>query len=56
VAVVQLDKLRPQVLALVVFTAGFAVIVALVGLGERSFTGYEIDDGSLRSALTSATQ
>ena len=56
VAVVQLDKLRPQALALVVFTAAFAATVALIGLGERPFTGHQIEDTSLRSALTSATQ
>jgi hypothetical protein len=56
VAVVQLDKLRPQALALVVFTAAFAATVALIGLGERPFTGHQIDDDPLRSALRSATQ
>ena len=55
VAVVQLDRLRPQALALFVFTAAFAATVALIGLGERPFTGHDIDDGPLRAALASAT-
>jgi hypothetical protein len=56
VGVVQLDKLRPQALALSVFTTAFAATVALIGLGERPFTGHQIDDESLRAALTSASQ
>jgi hypothetical protein len=56
VAVVQLDRLRPQALALFVFTAAFASAVALIGLGERPFTGHEIDDEPLRAALASANQ
>jgi len=56
VAVVQLDKIRPQALALLVFTSAFAATVALIGLGERPFTGHEIDNESLRAALASATQ
>ena len=56
VAVVQLDKIRPQALALFVFTTAFAATVALIGLGERPFTGHHIDDESLRAALASATQ
>jgi len=37
VAVVQLEKLRPQALALFVFTTAFAATVVLIGLSERSF-------------------
>ena len=54
VAVVQLERLRPQALALFVFTAAFATAVALIGLGERPFTGHDIDDQPLRAALASA--
>jgi hypothetical protein len=39
VAVVQFDKVRPQALALFVFTTAFATTVALIGLGERLFSG-----------------
>ena len=34
VAVVQLDRLRPQALALFVFTSAFAATVVLIGLSE----------------------
>jgi hypothetical protein len=54
VAVVQLDKLRPQALALVVFTTAFAATVALIGLSERPFTGKPIDAAVLRAAVVSA--
>ena len=37
VAVVQLEKMRPQALALFVFTTAFAATVVLIGLAERSF-------------------
>ena len=37
VAVVQLEKLRPQALALFVFTTAFAATVVLIGLTDRSF-------------------
>ena len=37
VAVVQLERLRPQALALFVFTTAFAATVALIGLTEQSF-------------------
>ena len=37
VAVVQLERLRPQALALFVFTTAFAATVALIGLAEISF-------------------
>jgi hypothetical protein len=56
VAVVQLDRLRPQALALCVFTAAFAATVVLIGLGERPFTGHAIDDAPIRTALASASQ
>ena len=55
VAVVQLDRLRPQVLALLVFTTAFAATVAVVGLGERPFSGRAIDDAPLRAAVASAS-
>jgi hypothetical protein len=54
IAVVQLDRLRPQALALFVFTAAFAATVAIVGLGERPFAGRLIDDAPLRAAILSA--
>ena len=54
VAVVQLDKVRPQALALFVFTTAFATTVALIGVGERPFSNRIIDDEPLREALTSA--
>jgi uncharacterized membrane protein SirB2 len=54
VAVVQLDKIRPQALALFVFTTAFAATVALIGLGERPFSGRAIDDSPLRAAVASA--
>ena len=54
VAVVQLDKMRPQALALFVFTTAFAATVALIGLGERPFSGRAINDAPLRAAIASA--
>ena len=54
VAVVQLDKIRPQALALFVFTTAFATTVALIGLGERPFSGRTIDGSPLRAAVASA--
>ena len=54
VAVVHLEKMRPQALALCVFTAAFASTVALVGMNERPFAGVPIDDAPLRAALASA--
>jgi hypothetical protein len=56
VAVVQLDKLRPQALALFVFTTAFATTVAFIGIGERPFSGRMIDDEPLREAFVSASQ
>jgi hypothetical protein len=55
VAVVQLDKMRPQALALFVFTAAFAATVAVIGLGERPFSGRAITDAPLRAAIASAS-
>ena len=55
VAVVQLDKIRPQALALFVFTTAFATTVALIGVNERPFSGRTIDDSSLRAAVATAT-
>jgi uncharacterized membrane protein SirB2 len=54
IAIVQLDKIRPQALALFVFTTAFATTIALIGLGERPFSGRAIDDTPLRAAITSA--
>ena len=54
VAIVQLDKMRPQALALFVFTTAFAATVALIGLGERPFSGRAISDAPLRAAIASA--
>lgn len=55
VAVVQLDKLRPQALALFVFTTAFATTIAFIGVGERPFSGRAIDDEPLREALVSVS-
>src|SRR5215207_4643539 len=54
VAVVQLDKVRPQALALIVFTTAFATTVALIGLGERPFQNRNIDISPLTQAAASA--
>jgi hypothetical protein len=56
VAVVQLDKVRPQALALFVFTTAFAATVVLIGLGERPFSGRAINDAPLRTAIASASR
>jgi hypothetical protein len=55
VAVVQLDKPRPQALALFVFTTAFAVTVALIAVGERPFSGRTIDDEPLREVVASVS-
>ena len=55
VAVVQLDKVRPQALALFVFSTAFATTVALIGLGERPFSGRIIDITPLSDAIASAS-
>lgn len=54
VAVVQLDRMRPQALALFVFTTAFAATIVLIGINERPFAGRTIDDGPIRSAIASA--
>jgi hypothetical protein len=54
VAAVQLDKLRPQALALGIFTAAFAGTVALIAVNERPFAGRMIDDAPIRAAIGSA--
>jgi hypothetical protein len=54
VAIVQLDKIRPQALALFIFTTAFAATVVLIGLGERPFSGRPINDTPLRAAIASA--
>jgi hypothetical protein len=56
IAVVQLDRLRPQALALFVFTTAFAATAVLVGLAERPFMGKHIGDGPLRAAIASASE
>ena len=55
IAVVQLERLRPQALALFVFTTAFAATVVLVG-AERPFTGKHIADDPLRAAIASAKE
>ncbi len=55
VAVVQLDRLRPQALALFVFTTAFAATIGLIGLHERPFSGTAIDGAPLRLAISTAT-
>lgn len=54
IAVVQLDRLRPQALALFVFTTAFAATVALIGLAEQPFAAGIVDDAPLRAAAASA--
>ena len=54
VAVVQLERLRPQALALFVFTTAFAATVVLVGLAEQRLSGGEIDAAPLRAAVATA--
>jgi Protein of unknown function (DUF4239) len=54
VAVVQLERLRPQALALFVFTTAFAATVAIIGLAEQPFSGKEIDAAPLRAAIATA--
>ena len=54
VAVVQLERLRPQALALFVFTTAFAATVVIIGLGERPFSRDLIDDSPLSAAVASA--
>jgi hypothetical protein len=56
IAVVQLERLRPQALALFVFTTAFAATAVLVGLAERPFTGKHITDDPLRAAIASAKE
>ena len=55
VAVVQLEKMRPQALALFVFTAAFAATVVLIGLSERPFAGRPIDAAALRAVVAMAS-
>jgi hypothetical protein len=54
VAVVQLEKLRPQALALFVFTTAFAATVVLIGLADRSFLNDTMATAPLVAALESA--
>jgi hypothetical protein len=53
VAVVQLERLRPQALALFVFTTAFAATVVLIGLARNPFSGEEIRN-RCRAAVASA--
>jgi hypothetical protein len=53
VAVVQLERLRPQALALFVFTTAFAATVVLIGFGQQPVA--EPDAAPLRAAVASAT-
>jgi hypothetical protein len=55
VAVVQLERLRPQALALFVFTTAFAATVALIGLGQQSIFAGGLDPTPLQAALATAT-
>ena len=54
VAVVQLEKLRPQALALFVFTTAFAATVVLIGLADHSFLNDTTATAPLVAALESA--
>ena len=56
VAVVQLERMRPQALALFVFTSAFAATVALIGINERPFSGRAVSEAPLRSAVATVTQ
>jgi hypothetical protein len=55
VAVVQLERVRPQALALFVFTTAFAATAVLIGLASDQFSGEAIDAAPLRAAVASAT-
>lgn len=55
VAVVQLERMRPQALALFVFTTAFAATVVLIGFAEQRLSGRETDVAPLRAAIASAT-
>jgi hypothetical protein len=55
VAVVQLERLRPQALALFVFTTAFAATVALIGLAKDPFSDRETAAAPLRAAIALAT-
>ncbi len=56
VAVVQLERLRPQALALFVFTTAFAATVVLIGFGELPLFNGQFDTTPLRAAIASAAQ
>ena len=55
VAVVQLDKMRPQALALFVFTTAFAATVVLIGLYARPYAGNGVSDAPLRAAVATGS-
>jgi hypothetical protein len=54
IAVVQLDRLRPQALALFIFTTAFAATVALIGVAGRPFSAERVNAAPLRAAIASA--
>jgi hypothetical protein len=54
VAVVQLERLRPQALALFVFTTAFAATVVLIGLAKQPPSDAALDAAPLRAAVTTA--
>ena len=56
IAVVQLERLRPQALALFVFTTAFATTVVLIAFAELAVSGGAIDAAPLRAAVASARQ
>ena len=56
VAVVQLERMRPQALALFVFSTAFAATVALIGYAEGPFAGWAVDSTPLREAVESASR
>jgi hypothetical protein len=48
--------MRPQALALFVFTTAFAATIALIGYAEGPFAGWAVDDAPLREAMATAAQ
>ena len=54
IAVVQLERLRPQALALFIFTTAFATTVVLIALADLPASAGHIDAAPLRAAVASA--
>jgi hypothetical protein len=54
IAVVQLERLRPQALALFVFTTAFATTVVLIAFADRPASAGQLDAAPLRAAVASA--